>query len=125
MTRDSVDFPAPLAPRSACVAPGRSVRLAPTSARVCAKLFEIARASERSRRVYHRLALDAGRRSRAGLYLCLLAVRWRTRSALMVGRISIDVLAGGDDDRNQDLLLGRFAFQRGRQGFARTFTPMR
>src|ERR1700742_1808562 len=45
MTRESVDLPAPLAPRSAWVTPGRKVRLAPTSARVCAKLFEIARAS--------------------------------------------------------------------------------
>ena len=45
MTRDSVDFPAPLAPSSAWVSPVRSVRLAPTSARVCAKVFEIARAS--------------------------------------------------------------------------------
>src|SRR5258708_8530781 len=119
MTRESVDLPAPLAPRSAWVTPGRMVRLAPTSARVCAKLFEIARASRSGVAGSVIVSvMGAGADAPARLLLDFVG-----EHRLFDGRQDlVDVLAGGDDDRHQDLLLRRLALQRGGQSFARFHT---
>ena len=89
MTRDSVDFPAPFAPSNACVTPGRRLRRASTSARVCAKLFVIARAS---RRMFAGSVIAPARGLRTGVLrrrpsTCHLSSLPNT-VCLMVGRIS-------------------------------------
>ena len=86
ITRDSVDLPAPLAPSSAWVAPARSVRLAPASARVSAKLLQTPRASSSVDPASVMASLCEGRRSAPAV------VRTHGSSlantvCLMVGRI--------------------------------------
>src|ERR1700733_5163024 len=118
MTRESVDLPAPLAPRSAWVTPGRNVRLAPTSARVCAKLFEIARASRSGLpgSVIVWLRTEAGADAPAST----LSLQFVAEHGLFDGRQDlVDVLARGDDDRNGDRLFRGLAIERVDQGFAR------
>src|SRR6202012_1634279 len=103
MTRESVDLPAPFAPRSAWVTPGRKVRFAPTSARVCAKLFEIARAS--SSGAAGSVIVWLGREASADAPAPSLSFQLVAEHGLLDGwQDLIDVLAGCDHDRNQDLL---------------------
>src|ERR1700727_2199054 len=117
MTRESVDLPAPLAPRSAWVTPGRRVRFAPTSARVCAKLFEIARASRSG--AAGSVIVWLGRGTSADAPTPFLSLQLVAEHGLLDGREDlIDVLAGGDHDRNQNLLLRRTALDSGHQRFA-------
>ena len=61
--------------------PGRSVRLAPTSARVCAKLFEIARASRTGVAISVMGLLWKEAKSDAPASISVTSVRCRTRSA--------------------------------------------
>src|SRR5271163_2364420 len=118
MTRESVDLPAPLAPKSAWVTPGRKVRFAPTSARVCAKLFEIARASKSG--LPGSVIIGLGMRPALMRRPLLWLLYFVGEHGLFDGRQNlVDVLAGGDHDRNQDLLLRRLALQRRGQSFAR------
>src|SRR5262249_42025610 len=118
-TRDSVDFPAPFAPSSACVAPARRSRRASTSAHVCPKLFVIARAS---RSVAARSVIASAGKARAGVS----RGAGPTPSLQFVGEHGffyggedlVDVLAGGDDDRHKDLLLRLAALDSGDERFA-------
>src|SRR5580658_5704134 len=105
MMRDSVDLPAPLAPRSACVCPAASTRLAPASAFVPAKNLVMSRASSRKE---SDSVIDPGATERP----VDISSTGRTTLLQFVGehrfldrrQYLVDVLAGRDHDRHQDLL---------------------